>query len=151
MEYIQAAKELAPDDACVLCELPDSEPERVLTRSRLAYVVLNKFPYNPGHLMIVPVRHTSEVEELSDDENLELQRMLQRSIRALRDESAPHGFNIGMNVGAVAGAGIPDHVHWHVVPRWSGDTNFMPVVGETRVLPELLAETARKLAPRFAP
>ncbi len=83
-------------------------------------------------------------------ENAELQDLLQRCVRALREESEPHGFNIGMNLGAVAGAGIPDHLHWHVIPRWSGDTNFMPVVGETRVLPELLEETGRRLAPRFA-
>jgi len=97
----------------------------------------------------VPVRHVGDLEALSAEENAELQQLLQRSVRALREESQPHGFNVGMNLGGVAGAGIPDHLHWHVVPRWSGDTNFMPVVGETRVLPELLAETAHRLAPRF--
>jgi len=150
MEYIQAAKENGEDDrGCVFCELPEGDPERVLATSALAYVVLNKFPYNPGHLLIVPVRHAADVEDLTDDEQLELQRMLQRSLRALRSVSDPHGFNVGMNLGAIAGAGIPGHLHWHLVPRWSGDTNFMPVVGQTRVLPELLAETARKLAPGF--
>ena len=154
MEYIRSAAE-DPDDAgsgCVFCDLPDSEEaDRILARSELAYVVLNKFPYNPGHLLVVPLRHTGEIETLTAQENAELQSLLQRSVAAIRSESDPHGFNIGMNLGSVAGAGIPDHLHWHVVPRWSGDTNFMPVVGETRVLPELLADTARRLAPRFEP
>ena len=111
--------------------------------------MLNKFPYNPGHLLVVPLRHVGDLEELSPDELLEVQMLIQRSVRALREDQ-PHGFNVGLNLGAGAGAGIPEHVHWHVVPRWNGDTNFMSVVGETRVLPELLADTARRLAPRFA-
>ena len=98
----------------------------------------------------MPLRHVAEIEDLTDEENVDLQSLLQRSVRALREEASPHGFNIGLNLGSVAGAGIPGHIHWHVVPRWSGDTNFMPVVGETRVLPELLADTARRLAPRFS-
>ena len=150
--YIQANKdEPETDGGCVFCDLPHGdESERILARGPLAYVVLNKFPYNPGHLLIVPERHVGDLEALSAEENAELQQLLQRSVRALREESQPHGFNVGMNLGGMAGAGIPDHLHWHVVPRWSGDTNFMPVVGETRVLPELLAETAHRLAPRFA-
>jgi ATP adenylyltransferase len=150
MQYIQAAKEETPDDeTCVFCVVPDREPDRVLDRGSLAYVVLNKFPYNPGHVLIVPYRHTGDLEELTDDENAEMQRLLQRSIRALRKASAPHGYNVGMNLGSISGAGIPDHLHWHVVPRWSGDTNFMPVVGQTRVLPELLADTHAKLLEHF--
>jgi ATP adenylyltransferase len=154
MDYIRSAAE-EPDreggSSCVFCDLPQSEEAgRILADTELAYAVLNKFPYNPGHLLVVPRRHTGDIETLTAQENAELQSLLQRSVRALREESEPHGFNIGMNLGAVAGAGIPDHLHWHVVPRWSGDTNFMPVVGETRVLPELLEETARRLAPRFA-
>ena len=151
MQYIETAREeLSEDGGCVFCAVPDREPERVLARGELAYVVLNKFPYNPGHLLIVPLRHAGDIEELTVEENVELQALMQRSIRALREESEPHGFNIGMNLGSIAGAGIPDHLHWHVVPRWGGDTNFMPVVGEVRVLPEMLADTARRLAPRFA-
>jgi len=150
MEYIRSAAEEQDDDACVFCIIPEREPERVLAMSELAYVVLNKFPYNPGHLLIVPRRHSGDIDDLHEDESAELQSFLQRSVRALREESEPHGFNIGMNLGGAAGAGIPDHVHWHVVPRWNGDTNFMPVVGQTRVLPELLSETARRLTPRFA-
>jgi ATP adenylyltransferase len=151
MQYIQAATEEPETDAgCVFCAIAaGDEPERVLARGPLGYVVLNKFPYNPGHLLVVPNRHEGDLEALTADENAELQALLQRSIRALRVESEPHGFNVGMNLGRIAGAGIPGHLHWHVVPRWSGDTNYMPVVGETRVLPELLAETFRRLAPRF--
>jgi ATP adenylyltransferase len=153
MEYIQAAKEEPEDpDGCIFCRLPDGpEASRVLAATEAAYVVLNKFPYNPGHLLVVPRRHAGELEGLTADENAGLSLLLQRSVRALTEEMQPHGFNVGMNLGAIAGAGIPDHLHWHVVPRWSGDTNFMPVVGQTRVLPELLAETAAKLRPRFEP
>ena len=148
MEYIQAAKEEAK--GCVFCSIPQDEEDRVLVRGELGYVVLNKFPYNPGHVLVVPFRHVGELDDLSAEENLELQSLLQRSVRAIRAEADPHGFNIGMNLGRMAGAGIPEHLHWHVVPRWGGDTNFMSTVGEARVLPEMLAETARKLAPRFA-
>jgi ATP adenylyltransferase len=150
MEYIQANKDEPEDAGCVLCRIRDGEEaERVLARSDLGFVVLNKFPYNPGHVMVVPNRHVADVADLDDEEHLELQRLVCRSVVALREEMDPHGFNVGLNLGRIAGAGLPDHVHWHVVPRWSGDTNFMPVVGQTRVMPELLAETARRLAPRF--
>ena len=150
MEYLQANKE-PEDGGCILCRIRHGEEaERVLVRTDFSYVVLNKYPYNPGHLLVVPNRHVGDLEDVKDDETLDLQRLVQRSLHALREESAPHGFNIGMNLGNVAGAGIPDHLHWHVVPRWSGDSNFMPVVGETKVLPELLSETARRLAPRFS-
>ena len=152
MEYIQANKDEADDAGCVLCRIRDGEEsERVLTRSDLGYVVLNKYPYNPGHVMVVLGRHVGDLEEVADEELSDLQHLLRRAVKALRDEMAPHGFNIGANLGRIAGAGLPDHLHWHVVPRWSGDTNFMPVVGQTRVMPELLAETARRLAPRFGP
>lgn len=151
MEYIQANKDEDEDAGCVLCRIRDGEEsERVLARSELGYVVLNRYPYNPGHVMVVPSRHVGDLEEFDDEESLELQRLLQRAVKALREEMEPHGFNIGLNLGRIAGAGLPDHLHWHVVPRWSGDTNFMPVIGQTRVMPELLAETAKRLAPRFA-
>jgi ATP adenylyltransferase len=150
MEYIQAGKDEPEDAPCIFCLIRDGEEsERVLSRSDLAYVVLNKYPYNPGHLVVIPNRHVGELDELTDGESLAMHRLLQRSVTALREEYGPHGFNIGMNLGRIAGAGLPDHLHWHVVPRWSGDTNFMPVVGQTRVMPELIEETARRLAPRF--
>ena len=151
MEYIQANKDEAEDAECVFCRIQrGEESERVLSRSELGFVVLNKYPYSPGHILVIPNRHVGDLEALEHEESLELQRLMQRSVKALREEYAPHGFNIGMNLGRVAGAGVPDHLHWHVVPRWSADTSFMPVVGETIVLPELVAETARRLAPRFA-
>ena len=152
MAYIESAKDGAPA-GCVFCDLlvagGDPVERRVLHRDELAWVTLAKYPYNPGHLLILPVRHTGELEDLTPEENVAISALLQRSVRALRDQAQPHGFNIGLNLGRVAGAGIPEHLHWHVVPRWSGDTNFMPVVGQTRVLPELLEETFDKLAPRF--
>ena len=150
MEYIEAAKD--DPDGCIFCDLPakgDDAATLILARGERAFVLMTSFPYNPGHLMVAPFRHAGDFEELHDDELADIDALLKRSLRALREEMEPQGFNIGMNLGRVAGAGIPDHVHWHVVPRWNGDTNFMPVVGQTRVLPELLEETYRKLAPRF--
>jgi ATP adenylyltransferase len=151
MEYIKAAG--AEDEpGCIFCDLPardDDEKNLILARSERAFVILNAFPYNAGHLMVAPFRHVGELEDVSEEELADLDALLQRSIRALRDEYAPQGFNIGMNLGRVAGAGIPDHVHWHVVPRWNGDTNFMPVVGQTKVLPELLEESFQRLSARL--
>jgi ATP adenylyltransferase len=151
MGYIESAKE-ADDGGCVFCAILADEgsgEDRILVRSDLAFVILAKYPYNPGHLLVLPVRHAGELEDLTADENAEIAALMQRSIRAIRIESDPHGFNVGVNLGRAAGAGIPGHLHWHVVPRWGGDTNFMPVVGQTRVLPELLAETFAKLKRRF--
>jgi ATP adenylyltransferase len=152
MEYLEAARDEDPE-ACVFCALlegDDPEGERVLARDDLAFVTLAKYPYNPGHLLILPARHKGELEDLTAQEHAAIAVLLQRSIRALREAADPQGFNVGLNLGRIAGAGIPGHLHWHIVPRWGGDTNFMPVIGQTRVLPELLAETYRKLAPRFA-
>jgi ATP adenylyltransferase len=150
MEYIEAAKD-DPGMGCVFCALLDDPTgeDRLLARTDLAFVTLAKYPYNPGHLLILPVRHVPDLSDLSPEENAEIARLTERGLAALREESQPHGFNVGLNLGRVAGAGIPDHLHWHVVPRWGGDTNFMPVIGETRVLPELLEETYRRLKPRF--
>ncbi len=151
MEYIRVAK--GEPEGCIFCELPrlgDDAEARILARAERAFAILNAFPYNPGHLMVAPFRHLGELEEMTPEELADVDRLLQRSVVALKAEMEPHGFNLGMNLGRVAGAGIPDHVHWHVVPRWSGDTNFMPVIGETKVVPELLEETYRRLAPRFA-
>jgi ATP adenylyltransferase len=151
MEYIKAAG-AEGEQECIFCELPardDDEKNLILARSLKAFVILNAFPYNAGHLMVAPFRHVGELEEMTAAELADLDRLLQRSIRALKEEYEPQGFNIGMNLGRVAGAGIPDHVHWHVVPRWNGDTNFMPVVGQTKVLPELLRETFDRLSSRL--
>lgn len=151
MEYLKAARDDEPE-GCVFCALlGDGDPDgaRVLARDDLAFVTLAKYPYNPGHLLILPVRHSGDPEDLTDEEHAAIDRLLRRSLRALRQTAEPHGFNVGLNLGRAAGAGIPEHLHWHVVPRWGGDTNFMPVVGRTRVLPELLSETYLKLRPRF--
>jgi ATP adenylyltransferase len=152
MEYIEANKDVPETNGCVFCALLDGTgpaEERILARGDLAFVTLAKYPYNPGHLLVLPIRHVGAFEDLTAEENAEISVLLQRSIRALREASAPHAFNVGLNLGRIAGAGIPEHLHWHVVPRWGGDTNFMPVVGQTRVLPELLAESYEKLAPLF--
>jgi ATP adenylyltransferase len=151
MEYLQANKDVV-EDRCVFCALlEDGDPdgERILRRDPLAFAALAKYPYSPGHVLVLPVRHIGDVEDLDGDEQLAISTLVQTSVRVLREVSEPHGFNIGLNLGRIAGAGIPEHLHWHVVPRWSGDTNFMPVIGDTRVLPELLDETYRKLRPGF--
>ena len=152
MAYIQAAKEQGEDGGCIFCDLPaegDDVRTMILARGELAFVIVNSFPYNPGHLMVAPFRHVGAFTSLEAAELADVDALVARSIRALEQEMEPHGFNLGMNLGRVAGAGIPDHVHWHLVPRWNGDTNFMPVVGQTRVLPELLEETYARLRPRF--
>jgi ATP adenylyltransferase len=152
MAYIQAAKEQGEYGGCIFCDLPaegDDVRTMILARGELAFVIVNSFPYNPGHLMVAPFRHVGAFTSLEAAELADVDALVARSIRALEQEMEPHGYNLGMNLGRVAGAGIPDHVHWHLVPRWNGDTNFMPVVGQTRVLPELLEETYARLRPRF--
>jgi ATP adenylyltransferase len=153
MAYIEQNKDAPAERACVFCALlagANDDGERILRRDDLAFVTLAKYPYNPGHLLVLPTRHEGDLEAISAEEHAAIAALLSRGVRALREASAPHGFNVGLNLGHVAGAGIPEHLHWHVVPRWGGDTNFMPVVGQTRVLPELLAESYEKLAPLFA-
>jgi ATP adenylyltransferase len=153
MEYIQSAKEETGDGGCFLCEKvaeEDDEASYIVTRTERAFAILNAYPYNPGHLMVAPLRHVAKLEDLGEAELAETSELLQRAVIALNETSSPDGFNVGMNLGRVAGAGVPGHLHWHVVPRWNGDTNFMAVVGETRVLPELLSETYAKLKPTFS-
>jgi len=133
---------------CAFCEIPtlSDEDGLVVARGATCYAVLNLYPYNSGHLMIVPFRHIALYDELTSAETVELGEMTQHGIRAIRHASDAQGFNVGMNLGVVAGAGIAAHLHQHVVPRWGGDTNFMPVVGHNKVLPELLPETRSLLA-----
>jgi ATP adenylyltransferase len=133
---------------CPFCRAPGRPTEEglVVARGETVYAVLNLYPYNPGHLMVVPYRHVADYTDLLEQETLELARFTQTAMRVIRRTSGAHGFNLGMNQGAVAGAGIAAHLHQHVVPRWGGDTNFMPVVGRTKVLPQLLADTRRLLA-----
>jgi ATP adenylyltransferase len=152
MQYIDSAKSSEEPDGCIFCQKPqagDDEDAYIMARADNAFAILNAYPYNPGHLMIAPFRHVGDLGELLAKEAADAHALIQRSLVALRKASNPDGFNVGLNLGRVAGAGIPGHVHWHVVPRWNGDTNYMTVVGETRVLPELLGETYAKLHPLF--
>ena len=145
LEYIQQADEL---DGCVFCLAATGDDEEMLVvhRGASAFVLLNKFPYASGHLLVAPYRHAADFGSLSDEEALVLHRLAERGMAALAETFAPQGYNVGWNLGRIAGAGIVDHVHLHVVPRWAGDTNFMPVLADVKVLPEHLAETRAKLA-----
>jgi ATP adenylyltransferase len=125
--------------------LPDAEG-LVVARGVLVYAVLNLFPYNAGHLLVCPYRHVADYTDLDEKETAELAEFTKKSMTALRAVGGPHGFNIGMNMGSTAGAGIAAHLHQHIVPRWGGDANFMPIVGQTKVLPQLLAETRELVA-----
>jgi len=150
MVYIGGAGKPASDAErhCPFCDVPaGSDGARlIVARGGWVYAVLNLYPYNPGHLMVVPYRHIADYTELTEAEAAELARFTQQAMRTLRAVAGPQGFNLGVNQGAVGGAGIAAHLHQHVVPRWSGDMNFMPVVGQTRVLPQLLADTRDLLA-----
>ncbi len=152
LSYIQG--ENKPDsehsDGCPFCRLLDGDqPDRetlIVARDELVFAVLNLYPYNPGHLMVLPYRHVADYTDLTTAETVAVAEFTQRAMRVIRHVSAPHGFNIGLNQGPVAGAGIAAHLHQHVVPRWGGDSNFMPVIGHTRVLPQLLGDTRELLA-----
>ncbi|GAA1468700.1 HIT domain-containing protein [Nocardiopsis exhalans] len=136
------------DDGCPFCRAPGLAEEEglVVARGKSAYVVLNLYPYNSGHLLVCPYRHVSEYTSLDGDETAEVAALTQTGIRTLTEAYRPQGFNVGMNLGTVAGAGIAAHLHQHIVPRWGGDTNFMPVIGQTKVLPEMLEQTRSRLA-----
>ncbi|HET7854472.1 MAG TPA: HIT domain-containing protein [Candidatus Methylomirabilis sp.] len=148
MQYIVGPR----SDGCILCEKAnDTEDVKnlILARGAFTYVLMNIYPYNCGHLMIAPYRHLESLERLSAEERGEMVAWASKSERILRDVFRAEGFNIGINIGKVAGAGIDDHLHMHVVPRWNGDTNFMPVLGETKVIPEHVEETYAKLLPYY--
>jgi ATP adenylyltransferase len=145
LEYIRQADE---QEGCLFCRAVEGDDETgfVLRRGREAFALLNKFPYASGHLMVAPYRHVGEFSELGDGEVIEIHRLASQGMGALAQLYGPQGFNLGWNLGRIAGAGVIDHVHLHVVPRWAGDTNFMPVLADVKVLPEHLVETRRKLA-----
>lgn len=145
MAYVRSAVDDAGCPFCVIPDLPDDE-SLVLARGETTYVVLNLHPYNPGHLMVVPYRHVAGLEELTPEESAELMAMTQQAIRVIRSVSSPHAFNIGLNLGRSAGGSLADHLHQHVVPRWTGDANFITVVGGTKTLPQLLGDTRELLA-----
>ncbi|MBN1422589.1 MAG: HIT domain-containing protein [Planctomycetes bacterium] len=154
MEYILSDKESGGTRGCVFCDRP-RETDRlaenlVLCRGPKAFVIMNRFPYNNGHLLVVPHRHTADLGSLEDAEHLDVARLIGASIDVLREAFRPEGFNLGVNLGHVAGAGVEDHIHWHVVPRWAGDTNFLPVLADVKSIPEHLASTYARLRPGFA-
>jgi ATP adenylyltransferase len=146
MQYVSGSGE--PSSGCLFCELPreDRDTENLLLqRGRYAFSLLNLYPYNSGHLMIAPYQHTGDLASLAPEVAADVFGLIQRSVAALSDEYQPDGYNIGMNLGRVAGAGVPDHLHVHVIPRWNGDTNFMPLTADTKVLPETLQQTYERL------
>ncbi|MGC4114317.1 MAG: HIT domain-containing protein [Myxococcales bacterium] len=148
MEYIKQEK----PTGCIFCLFPAEANDRenlVLGRSAHAFAMLNKFPYNSGHLMVIPRRHVSDLNALPEEEFADLQKLLRAAVGILMDVYKPEGMNVGMNLGRIAGAGIDQHLHWHAVPRWGGDTNFMPVIGETKVMVEHLQGAFDRLRPRF--
>ncbi len=148
MKYIEMEK----PRGCILCEKPgqnNDAPNYILYRGNKNFVIMNSYPYNPGHLMIVSYRHIASLDELTNEELHEHFEIVSQSIKVLRQVFNPGGFNLGINMGKIAGAGIEDHFHTHIVPRWQGDTNFMPVISDVRVVPEALAETYEKLKGKF--
>ena len=148
MQHILSVKE----PGCIFCDKPQQSRDRenlLVYRGGLCFVIMNKFPYNNGHLMVVPYRHEAHFENLTAEENLEMMALLQQAVKVLKKVMSPQGFNIGMNVGKTAGAGIDAHLHFYIVPRWDGDTNFMPVTGHTKVVSEGLWEAWEKLTTAF--
>jgi ATP adenylyltransferase len=144
MDYITAPKH----EGCIFCDFPTEQRDEeryILYRGEACFAILNLSPYNPGHLMVVPYRHTNLYETLTDDEHSDMNRLAVRAVQVLKCVMDPEGFNIGMNLGKTAGAGMAGHLHLHVVPRWDGDNNFMAVTVDTRVVPEALDRTYRKL------
>ena len=145
MAYVRSAVD---DEGCPFCAIPGHPDDEslVVARGESTYVVLNLHPYNPGHLMVLPYRHVADLADLTPEESLELMAMTQQAIRVMRRVSRPQAFNVGLNLGGVAGGSLADHLHQHVVPRWTGDANFIPVVGGTKTLPQLLEDTRTLLA-----
>lgn len=149
MAYIREAVKAPSRGGCVFCEAPrmGDEESLIVYRGRRAYIIMNKYPYNTGHVMVVPYRHVASIEDLTAEELAEMGLLVKASMAGLRKALKPHGFNVGVNIGRTAGAGIDAHVHIHVVPRWDGDTNFMLVTGATKVIPQDLRETYREIRP----
>mgnify|MGYP001765755638 FL=1 len=145
MTYLKSDK----PDGCVFCKESLRQEDLILLEGKTAYVMLNLYPYINGHLMIIPYRHVHKLDDLTPEEKLEMFQLIDVSIKSLEDCLHPEGFNIGINLGKAAGAGVDDHVHIHVVPRWIGDTNFMTIIGEVRVIPDDLIKTWERLVPLF--
>ncbi len=150
MQYI--LNDIDKTDGCIFCDFPranDDEKYLIPFRSEHCFVILNKFPYNNGHVMVVPYLHTGDFLEVPDETLMDMQKTIQKTITVLKNIMNPHALNIGMNIGRTAGAGIDDHLHYHIVPRWDGDTNFMPVIAETKVISESLEATFKKMKQEF--
>jgi ATP adenylyltransferase len=147
-KYIESfSKPKDEEGECIFCEARhgNDEDHRIICRGKASFVIMNLYPYNSGHIMVVPYRHLQELSDLSNDESLEIMQLLQKMIAALRKVSHPEGFNLGANLGRSAGAGIDQHIHFHLVPRWGGDTNFMPVLADTKMISEDMNSTWIKL------
>jgi ATP adenylyltransferase len=151
--YITSFKDESEDKKCIFCQAIEDEDSKnkslVLFKGKYCYVMLNLYPYNSGHLMIIPYRHVSDYLDLSEEELQEVNFLHKVTLKSIREEMKPHGFNFGTNIGRTAGAGIDTHLHFHIVPRWNGDTNFMPALGEVKVISEDLLQTRDKLKPLF--
>ena len=145
MEYLRSIK----PEGCIFCKESIRDDSLVLFEGKYCYIILNKYPYNSGHILVVPFRHISKLEDMFMEEKLEMAGLMDTSIRILNEVMNPEGFNIGMNIGKAGGAGVESHLHLHIVPRWPGDTNFATVLGETRVVPEKVEETRDTLLPFF--
>lgn len=145
MDYIKGEK----PEGCVFCKCSSRCDEYMLFDGKTAYVMMNKYPYVNGHLMIIPQRHIGKIEDLTQDERKEIFDLMELAVKALKEAMSPDGFNIGVNIGKAAGAGIEEHFHVHIIPRWEGDTNFMSVVTNVRVVPESVEKTASHLVPLF--
>ncbi len=152
-KYIESFKEENTETSCFVCEAiekVEEEKERlVVHRSSHTIVIMNKFPYNAGHLLICPLKHIPNLEFLTDDELLDLIQTVRKSIAVLEKAMKPHGFNVGINIGRVAGAGLPEHIHFHVIPRWNGDTSFISVISDTKVISQSMEEIREKLIELF--
>lgn len=149
MKFIKEGKHANGCILCSLLELTDGQENLILRREERTFTMMNKYPYNVGHLMVVPLNHKSDYTHLTAETLKEMHLSIQHCVRVLDQVYQPQGYNIGINIGKAGGAGIPDHLHYHIVPRWTGDTNFMPLFAQTRVLPETIEETFDKLSPHF--
>lgn len=154
LAYVAKDPNAPPDDGCFVCRglaEADDRKNQIVLRTPRSVVLLNRYPYNNGHLLVAPLGHVGRLDQLSADELLEINETVRRMVAVLERLMRPDGFNIGVNLGRAAGAGLPGHVHWHIVPRWDGDTNFMPVVADTKVISQSLAALYDMLAAEFAP
>lgn len=148
-DRLKYVRKMLKSNGCVFCEARDmgASPESLcLYKNDLAMIVLNKYPYNSGHVLVLPTKHCGDLSELSDETYFEMQRLIRRVVNVIKEEYSIQGLNIGLNMGAIAGAGIPEHLHWHIIPRWHGDTNFFPLIAETKVL----AQTVEQVYERYS-